>query len=84
MKAGSSINVKNYFQHSMLTPVPGTLIYGILVQLQKEVRAKGKYVPSIPGGGVQGHLGLVTYAATYAQISPNDVFTYPSHPGALV
>ena len=68
----------------MLTPVPGTLVYGTLIQLQKEVRVNRKFVPSSLGGGAQGHLGLVTSTSTYARINPNDVFTRPAHPVPLV
>ena len=68
----------------MLTPVPGKLIYGTLIQLQKEVHANGKSVPSSLGGGNQGHLRLVKYAATYAHTNPNAVVNRPTHPGSLV
>ena len=68
----------------MLTPVPSTLIYGTLVQLQKKVCANEKSIPSSLGRGAQGHLRLVTYAATYAKINQNAVFVRPTHPIPLV
>ena len=68
----------------MLTPFPSTLIYGTLVQLQEEVRANRKSIPSSLDGGSQEHIGLGTYASIYACINPNYVFTCPSHPGPLV
>ena len=79
-----SINIKDYFQHSVLTPCPDSLNYENLAQLQKEIRANGKSVPSNLGGGTQGHLGLVTSATTYARINPNAAFNRPVHPGTLV
>ena len=84
MTADSSTNVKDYFRHQIMIPVPGKIIYRTLVQLQKEVCANRKSVPSILGGSAQGHLGLVTFASTYARINPNSVFTRPAHPRPLV
>ena len=68
----------------MMMLVPGTLIYGTLVQLLKKLRENVKSVPYSLGGDAQGHLGLVTSAATYACIDPNAVFTHPAHPDPLV
>ena len=79
-----SINIKDYFQHSVLTPCPDSLNYENLAQLQKEIRANGKSVPSNLGGGTQGHLGLVTSATTYARINPNAAFDRQVRPGTLV
>ena len=84
MTSDSSTNVKDYLQHQMLTPVPGTIIYRTLVHIKKEVRANVKSAPSSLGGNSQGHLGLVTSAATYARINSNAVFTRPTHPVPLV
>ena len=80
----SSTNVRGYFQLPMLTPVPVKLVYKTIVQLQNEVHANGKSVPSSLGRGAQGHLGLVTSAATYTYITLNAVFNRPAKPGPPV
>ena len=77
----ASDNIKDYFQHTTLTKILGEPNYETLAQLQKEVRANGRSVPCSLGGGNQGHLGLVTSAATYARINPETIFDRPTtHP----
>ena len=67
----------------MLMSVPGTPIYGTLIQIQKQVWANGKSVPSSLGRGAQGNIGLVTSVTTYARINQNYALTRPTHPGPL-
>ena len=81
MVVHSSNNIKDYFQHTTPTQIPGEPTYETLVQLQKEVRANGRSVPCRIGGDNQGRLGLVTSTATYARINPATIFDRPTtHP----
>ena len=70
MVRNASDNVKDYFKHASLTPIPGQLNYETLAQLQKEVCANGQSVPCSLGGGNLVHLCLVTPVTTYAHINP--------------
>ena len=49
-----------HFQHPSLTKISGDPTYKSLANLEKEIEANGKSVPSTLGGGSQGHLGLVS------------------------
>ena len=80
----ASNNIKDYFQHTTLTHIPGEPNYETLAQLQKEVRANGRSVPCSLGGVNQGHLGIVTSTSTYARINPETIFDCPTtHPAPL-
>ena len=54
---------ENYFQHPTLTKITGDPTYASLAKLEKECKANGKSVRTTLGGGLQGHLGLVTSAS---------------------
>jgi hypothetical protein len=69
-----------YFQHPTLTKISGDLTYKSLAKLKREIKAKGKSVPSTLGGGSQGHLGLVSSAQSYDHVSPGVSFTRPALP----
>ena len=50
----------------MLKKITGDTTYENLIQLQKEVHANVKSIPSALGGGNLVQLDLVTSAATYS------------------
>ena len=79
--SGSHINYReSYFQHPSLTKISGDPTYASLAKLEKECKANGKSVNSTPGGGLQGHLGLVSSAVAYDRISPGIPFNRPILP----
>ena len=69
------------FPHPELTTISGKPTYATVHKLQKELYANAKSIPSMLGGGQNGHLALVMTAAEYLVIS---AVTYdePVHPGA--
>ena len=71
---------ENYFQHPSLTKITGDPTYASLAKLEKECKANGKSVRTTLGGGLQGHLGLVTSAQAYERISPGEPFVRPVLP----
>ena len=64
----------------MLTKIHGDPTYSSLAKLTKECKANGKSVPTTLGGGLQGHLGLITSAVAYEQSAPGTPFTCPTLP----
>ena len=68
------------FPHPTLTTIIGKPTYASLRQLQKELYANAKTVPSTLGGGQHGHLAIVMPPADYLALAavPYDV---PIHPG---
>ena len=77
MVLNTSDNVKYYFQHASMMPIPGHPNYKTLSQIQKEVRANGRPVPCGLVGGHLGHLGLVTPVTTYTRINTTVAFNRP-------
>jgi hypothetical protein len=67
-------------QFPTLTKIHGDSTYASLAKLTKECKANGKSVPTTLGGGLQGHLGLVTSAVAYEQSAPGTPFTCPNLP----
>jgi hypothetical protein len=71
---------ENFFQFPTLTKIHGDPTYASLAKLTKECKANGKSVPTTLGGGLQGHLGLVTSAVAYKRSAPGTPFTRPNLP----
>ena len=71
-----------YFAHEELDKIAGEPSYDTLKTLHNQLKANAASVPSILGGGANGHLGLVISPEKYAQIS-NTSFNRPFHPGLL-
>ena len=70
-----------HFQHPSLTKISGDPTYKSLANLEKEIEANGKSVPSTLGGGSQGHLGLVSSSySAYGPVSPRVPFIRPDLP----
>ena len=79
--SGSQINYReNYFQHPSLTKICGDPTYESLAKLEKECKANGKSVRTTLGGGLQGHLGLVSSTIAYQRVSPGVPFVRPILP----
>ena len=71
---------ENYFQHPALTTIHGDPNYTLLSKLEKECKANGKSVASTLGGGLKGHLGLISSIAAYKRVSPGVPFVRPILP----
>ena len=71
-----------YFAHEDLDKIAGEPSYDTLRRLHTQLKANAASVPSILGGGANGHLGLVLAPEKYALIS-NTSFNRPYHPGLL-
>jgi hypothetical protein len=71
---------ENFFQFPTLTKIHGDPTYASLTKLRKECKANRKSVPTTLGGGLQGHLGLITSTVAYAQSAPGTPFTRPTLP----
>jgi hypothetical protein len=69
-----------FFQHPTLTKIIGDPTYTSLAKLERECKANAKSVRSDLGGGLQGHLGLVSSTTTYARIAPGTPFHRPALP----
>jgi hypothetical protein len=69
-----------FFQHPTLTKIIGDPTYTSLAKLERECKANAKSVRSDLGGGLQGHLGLVSSDAAYARIAPGTPFQRPPLP----
>ena len=71
-----------YFAHEDLDKIAGEPSYDTLRTIHTQLKANAASVPSILGGGANGHLGLVIAPEKYALIS-NTPFNRPYHPGLL-
>ena len=71
-----------YFAHEDIIKISGEPSYATLKTLQNQLKANAASVPSILGGGANGHLGLVLAPDKYSKIS-NIPFNRPYHPGLL-
>jgi hypothetical protein len=69
------------FPHPELIFITGKPKYASIRQLQKELCANAKTVPSMLGGGHNGHLALIMTASEYLIISAV-TYNEPIHPGA--
>jgi hypothetical protein len=69
------------FPHLALPIIMGKLTYATVRKLQKELYANAKTIPSMLGGGHNGHLALVMTDAEYLVISAIN-YDKPIHPGA--
>jgi hypothetical protein len=69
------------FLHPELTIIVGKPTYATVRKLQKELYANAKTIPSMLGGGHNGHLALVMTDAEYIIISAIN-YIKPVHPGA--
>jgi hypothetical protein len=84
MSSNKLLNVtETYFQHKVLTKVPGKPTYDSLQQLQTEIKANAASVPSIFGGGLYGHLGLIVSPARYATLADTVPWVSPQNPGVF-
>jgi hypothetical protein len=70
------------FPHPILTPISGKPTYTSLRQLQKELYANARAIPSRLGGGQNGHLAVLMTDGAYVAVSPVP-YVIPVHPGAL-
>lgn len=68
------------FPHPHLTVIIGKPTYAGVRRLQKELYANAKTIPSLLGGGRNGHLALVMTAPEYLVLS-NVAYVEPVHPG---
>jgi hypothetical protein len=80
MSASQTNFKETYFQYTVLTKISGDPTYQSLAKLEKECKANGKSVPSILGGGNQGHLGLVSSVLAYERSAPGTPFIRPELP----
>ena len=71
------------FPHETVTPILGKPTYSTLSDLKEQIMTNAESVPNPLGGGLYGHLGLVTSPAEYKIITPGNPFIYPIHPGPL-
>jgi hypothetical protein len=69
------------FPHPELTIITGKPTYASVCKLQKELYANSKAIPSMLGGGQNGHLALIMTKAEYLLISAV-TYNEPIHPGA--
>ena len=74
---------KLYFNHSSFCNITDNPTYNDLQYFYKKGKANAASMPSTLGGGLHGHLGLVTDATTYAIIS-NTVYVHPPMPHPIV
>ena len=68
MVLNASDNVKDYFKHASLTPIPGQPNYKTLAQLQKEVHANSQSVPCSLRGGNLGHIMVLLHPSPHMTI----------------
>ena len=77
----SQTNLRDtYFQYPTLTKITGDPTYTSLTLLDKEIKSNGLSVRSHLGGGLHGHLGLVSTAAAYELVAPGTPFVRPDLP----
>ena len=75
----------NIFEYPDLTRIIGEPTTASLITLHREVKSNAQSVPSILGGGENGHLGLVVTPETYATLVPgNTPYIRPQNPGSLL
>ena len=70
-----------YFQHKVLSKIPGQPTYETLQNLATEVKANASSVPSTLGGGLYGHLGLILSDEKYATLANSLPWVTPGNPG---
>ena len=85
MMSTSSVNYKDsYFEHPVLTTIRGELTYKTLHHLMNELKSNASSVPTTLGSGNHDYIGMVRTQVEYNSILPNNPFTRPPNPGALV
>ena len=78
MKLSRVLSVKDtFFQHKLLTRIQHRPSYESLQNCLNELKANASSVPTILGGGMHGHLGLVLSDATYGTLTNNVLFVTP-------
>jgi hypothetical protein len=75
--------VGTYFEIPELTKIHARPTFENLKIIKNELKTNGSSVTTDLGGGINGHVGLVTTLAEYALISAIP-YVRPVHPGALV
>jgi len=73
-----------YFQHKLLSKLPGHPSYESLRTLETELKANAGSVPSTAGGGNHGHLGLILSPLRYATLAGTIPWVSPANPGPFV
>jgi hypothetical protein len=68
------------FPTPTLPNIEGEPTYPQLAAILKEIKANAASVPSVQGGGSNGHLGIVVSDAVYATIAPGTPFIKPTNP----
>ena len=69
------------FPHKALTKIVGQPTPLALQRLRTELIANAMAVPSLRGGGINGHLYIILTPAEYDVLSPGVPFVVPVHPG---
>ena len=78
----TSFNFNDRFEYPTLTRVTGSLNFKKLNQLKNELKANASSIQSDLGGGLNGHLGLITTAIEYTSID-NTPYTRYNNPPPL-
>ena len=73
-----------YFQHKVLTKIHGQPTYESLQTLTTELKANAGSVPSVLGGGQNGHLGTVLSPIRYATLAHTLPWVAPVNPGPFI
>ena len=79
----TSDSIKERFEYPVLTKILGALYYPVLKKLKDEVKVKAASIFSEPGVGQNGHLGLVSTATEYTQVS-SVTYDWLTQPTALM
>ena len=82
MSSSNTINYREMFPKTDLTPILDIPTFETVHQLIQEVKANAASVHSNLGGGAHGHLGLVLSPRKYALLS-DAPYERPTHPGVL-
>ena len=67
-----------------VTKVTGQPTCNDLNLLDKELTAIAAFIPTVLGGGLNGHSGMLLSNANYATIAPGTPFVPPANPGVYL
>lgn len=72
----TSFNFNDRFEYPVLTQVSGSINFKNLNQLKNKLKTNASSIQSDLGGGLNGHLGMITTAIEYTSV---DVTLYTRH-----
>ncbi len=75
------LEIQKTVAEQAVTKVNGQPTCNDLDLLNEELTAIAAFIPTVLGGGLNGHAGMLLSNANYATIAPGTPFVLPANPG---